>query len=131
MFAFALWDERRRRLLIARDRVGKKPLFYAERGGSLAFASELAALMADPSIPRELDPAALDCYLAYGYMQAPRSIWRAVTKLPPAHTLAWEDGAARIARYWRLDYSRKTDAPLPRAGRASCASRSARRCGDG
>ena len=60
MFAFALWDERRRRLLIGRDRVGKKPLFYAVRDGSLAFASELAALMADPSIPRELDPAALD-----------------------------------------------------------------------
>ena len=113
MFAFALWDERRRRLLIGRDRVGKKPLFYAESGGSLAFASELAALMADPAIRRELDPAALDCYLAYGYVQAPRSIWRAVKKLPPAHTLAWEDGAARIERYWRLDYARKTAAPLP------------------
>jgi asparagine synthase (glutamine-hydrolysing) len=113
MFAFALWDERRRRLLIARDRVGKEPLFYAARGGSLAFASELAALMADPEIPRELDLAALDCYLAYGYVQAPRSIWRAVRKLPPAHTLLWEDGEARVERYWRLDYSRKLDAPLP------------------
>jgi asparagine synthase (glutamine-hydrolysing) len=113
MFAFALWDERRRRLLIARDRVGKKPLFYSQRGGSLAFASELAALMADPGIPREVDLAALDCYLAYGYVQAPRSIWGAVRKLPPAHRLIWEDGGARIERYWRLDYSRKLDAPLP------------------
>jgi asparagine synthase (glutamine-hydrolysing) len=113
MFAFALWDERRKRLLIARDRVGKKPLFYSERDGSLSFASELAALMADPSIPREVDPAAIDCYLAYGYIQAPRSIWRAVKKLPPAHTLVWEDGRTSVERYWRLDYSQKTEAPLP------------------
>ncbi len=113
MFAFALWDERRRRLLIARDRVGKKPLFYSERGGSLSFASELGALMADPAITREVDPAAIDCYLAYGYIQAPRSIWSSVKKLPPAHTLVWEDGQTRIERYWRLDYSRKLDAPLP------------------
>jgi len=113
MFAFALWDERRRRLLIARDRVGKKPLFYAEREGRLSFASELAALMADTSIPREVDAAAIDCYLAYGYIQAPRSIWGAVKKLPPAHLLIWEDGRSRIERYWRLDYSRKVDGPLP------------------
>ena len=113
MFAFALWDERRKRLLIARDRVGKKPLFYSEQGGTLSFASELGALMADPSIPREVDPTAIDCYLAYGYVQAPRSIWRAVKKLPPAHTLVWEDGKTSIERYWRLDYSRKADAPLP------------------
>jgi asparagine synthase (glutamine-hydrolysing) len=113
MFAFALWDEPRKRLLIARDRVGKKPLFYSEQGGSLSFASELAALMADPSIPREVDPVAIDCYLAYGYIQAPRSIWGAVKKLPPAHTLVWEDGRTSVERYWRLDYSQKTDAPLP------------------
>lgn len=113
MFAFALWDERRRRLLIARDRVGKKPLFYAQRGGSLSFASELAALVVDPDIPREIDAAAIDCYLAHGYIQAPRSIWRAVKKLPPAHTLIWEDGVAWVERYWRLDYADKVDAPLP------------------
>jgi asparagine synthase (glutamine-hydrolysing) len=113
MFAFALWDERRKRLLITRDRVGKKPLFYSERNGSLSFASELGALMADPSIPREVDPAAIDCYLAYGYIQAPRSIWGGVKKLPPAHTLVWEDGNTHAERYWSLDYSRKTDASLP------------------
>ena len=113
MFAFALWDARRRRLLIARDRVGKKPLFYSARNGALSFASELAALMADEEIPREIDPAAVDCYLAYGYVQAPRSIWRAVKKLPPAHTLTWEDGELSVERYWRLDYSRKAGAPLP------------------
>jgi asparagine synthase (glutamine-hydrolysing) len=113
MFAFALWDQRRRRLLIARDRVGKKPLFYSQRGGSLSFASELGALMSDPEVPREVDPAAIDCYLAYGYIQAPRSIWSAVKKLPPAHTLVWEDGSTRIEKYWHLDYSRKADVSLP------------------
>jgi asparagine synthase (glutamine-hydrolysing) len=113
MFAFALWDERRRRLLIARDRVGKKPLFYSEQSGWLSFASELGALMADPDIPREVDMAAIDCYLAYGYIQAPRSIWRHVKKLPPGHMLVWEHGNTRVAGYWRLDYSQKTNAPLP------------------
>jgi asparagine synthase (glutamine-hydrolysing) len=113
MFAFALWDARRQRLLIGRDRVGKKPLFYSVRGGTLSFASELAALMADGEIPREIDMAAVDCYLAYGYVQAPRSIWRAVKKLPPAHTLTWEDGEIGVERYWHLDYSRKVDASLP------------------
>jgi len=113
MFAFALWDRRRRRLLIARDRVGKKPLFYSVRGGALSFASELAALMADETIPREIDPAALDRYLAYGYIQAPLSIWRDVRKLPPAHRLTWENGKVEVERYWRLDYSDKAEAPLP------------------
>jgi asparagine synthase (glutamine-hydrolysing) len=69
--------------------------------------------MADPDIPRDIDRAAVDCYLAYGYIQAPRSIWRDVKKLPPAHTLIWHDGEVELERYWRLDYSRKADAPLP------------------
>jgi asparagine synthase (glutamine-hydrolysing) len=107
MFAFAVWDERRRRLLLARDRVGKKPLFYAEGDGWLSFASELPALMADPDVPAEIDPSSIDCYLAYGYIPAPWSIWREVRKLPPAHTLVWEGGRAAADRYWRLDYSRK------------------------
>src|SRR5262245_32407433 len=107
MFAFAVWDERRRRLLLARDRVGKKPLFYAEGDGWLSFASELPALMADPEVPAELDPSSIDCYLAYGYIPAPWSVWRDVRKLPPAHTLVWEGGRASADPYWRLDYSRK------------------------
>jgi asparagine synthase (glutamine-hydrolysing) len=107
MFALAVWDEPNRRLLLARDRVGKKPLFYAEGDGWLSFASELRALMADPEVPREIDPASIDCYLAYGYIQAPWSIWRDVRKLPPAHTLVWENGRAQTERYWQLDYSRK------------------------
>lgn len=114
MFAFALWDSRRRRLLIARDRIGKKPLFYASGPGGLSFASELGALIQDETIPREIDPDALDAYLAYGYVPAPKSIFRAVRKLPPAHTLVLQDGEVKLNRYWRLDYSRKLDVRDPR-----------------
>lgn len=107
MFSFALWDRRRRRLFLARDRVGKKPLFYSFRGGVLSFASELQALLQDPEVPREVDPAALDAYLAYGYVPAPGSIFRGVAKLPPAHRLVYQEGSLAIERYWRLDYSTK------------------------
>jgi asparagine synthase (glutamine-hydrolysing) len=109
MFAFAIWDGRRRRLLLARDRVGKKPLFYAVRDGALSFASELRALMVDEEIPREIDASSIDCYLAYGYVPSPWTIWKHAHKLPPAHTLLWEDGEVRRDRYWRLDYSNKRD----------------------
>jgi asparagine synthase (glutamine-hydrolysing) len=109
MFGLAIWDERRRRLVLARDRLGKKPLFYSQGAGGLTFASELNALMADPEVPRELDYAALDCYLAYGYVPAPLSAFRAVRKLPPASTLVLEDGRPAIGTYWRLDYADKLD----------------------
>jgi asparagine synthase (glutamine-hydrolysing) len=112
MFALAIWDDRRRTLTLARDRLGKKPLFYSHGRGGLTFASELNALMADPEIPRDLDYAALDCYLAYRYIPAPLSAFRAVRKLPPASTLVLrEGGEPEIAPYWRLDYSRKLDCP--------------------
>ena len=109
MFGLAIWDLRRRRLVLARDRVGKKPLFYAERDGTLTFASELSALMQDPELPREVDPEALDLYLRYLYVPAPLSAFRGVRKLLPARTLVWEGGRSHVRRYWRLDYSRKTD----------------------
>ena len=111
MFAFAIWDSRRRRLLVARDRVGKKPLFYWHAAGVLTFASELAALMEDAEVPREISPDALDSFLAYGYVRGPLSIWRGVSKLPLASTLSFElDGdGPRIVRYWTLDHSRKAD----------------------
>ena len=112
MFAFALWDRRRRRLLVARDRLGKKPLFYAHRDGAFSFASEMGALMRDQEIPADVDHAALDAYLTYGYVPAPRSALRAVRKLPPAHTLVWQDGNVTIERYWRLDYAHKLE-PMP------------------
>jgi asparagine synthase (glutamine-hydrolysing) len=114
MFAFALWDRRRRRLLLARDRIGKKPLFYALSRGGLTFASELGALIEDREIGSEVDPNALDCFLAYGYVPAPMSIFAGVQKLPPAHTLVLEGGRAEVDRYWRLDYSQKLQVGDPR-----------------
>jgi asparagine synthase (glutamine-hydrolysing) len=107
MFAFALWDSRRRQLLLARDRLGKKPLFYSERDGVLSFASELPSLLEDREIPREIDHEALDAYLTYLYVPAPLSVFRAVRKLPPAHTLTYRDGRVSLRRYWSLDYSAK------------------------
>jgi asparagine synthase (glutamine-hydrolysing) len=104
MFALAIWDARERRLVLARDRVGKKPLFYSQHGGCLSFASELNALMQDPQIPREVDHAALDAYLSYQYVPAPLSAFRAVRKLPPATVLVASGGRVRVERYWRLDY---------------------------
>ncbi len=114
MFSFALWDERRQRLFLARDRIGKKPLFYSLRNGVLSFASELRALRQDPGVPTEIDLEALDAYLAYGYIPAPLSIFRGVRKLPPAHRLVFENGALAVERYWRLDYSPKCSFADPR-----------------
>lgn len=109
MFAFALWDQRRQQLLIARDRVGKKPLVYALRDGVLSFASEMGALLEDRTIDREVDHVALDRYLTLGYVPAPLTALRAVRKLPPAHRLVMRDGRTTIDSYWTLDYSRKLD----------------------
>lgn len=114
MFAFALWDRRRQQLLLARDRVGKKPLLYALRDGVLTFASEMAALLADDQIAREVDPTAIDRYLALGYVPAPLTALRGVRKLPAAHTLVMHDGHATVRRYWELDYADKLDGvPVP------------------
>jgi asparagine synthase (glutamine-hydrolysing) len=102
MFAFALWDAPRGRLFLGRDRFGKKPLFYTDAGGRLAWASELQALKALPDFPREMDPAALDLYLSLQYIPSPRTIYKGVFKLPPAHRLVWEKGAMRVERWWDL-----------------------------
>jgi asparagine synthase (glutamine-hydrolysing) len=104
MFGLAIWDARRRRLVLARDRVGKKPLFYALRDGVLSFASELRALLQDPEIPRDLDFEALDAYLALRWIPAPLSAFEAVRKLPPAHVLTLERGRVAIEPYWQLDH---------------------------
>ncbi|MEI7635939.1 MAG: asparagine synthase (glutamine-hydrolyzing) [Syntrophus sp. (in: bacteria)] len=107
MFAFGIYDQNKRRLFLARDRAGEKPLFYRQANGSIAFASELKALMAAPDFPRRIDPEALDCYLAYGYVPGDRCILQGVNKLPPAHALLFdlESGKSRVWRYWQLpDY---------------------------
>ena len=115
MFAFAIWDTRARRLLLARDRVGKKPLYWREDAGSLAFGSELKALVADPSFNRQIDPVALHHYLTYQYVPAPWSIYQGIQKLPPAHLLTWQDGVAKISRYWQLDCTERPVTSIPDA----------------
>jgi asparagine synthase (glutamine-hydrolysing) len=104
MFAFALWDCGRRRLLLGRDRVGKKPLFYREDNGRLWFGSEAKAILQDPEVPRRPDPAALDSYLQFHYVPPDQSAFAGLSKLAPGHTLSWQDGRVRTQRYWRLSY---------------------------
>lgn len=102
MFAFALYDARRQSMFLARDRAGEKPLFYRLANGSLYFASELKALMNHPVLPRRIDPAALDCYLAMGFVPGDRCILEGFNKLPPAHSLTFDlvKGTATVSRYW-------------------------------
>jgi asparagine synthase (glutamine-hydrolysing) len=103
MFAIALWDAARERLVLARDRVGKKPLHYVTLpDGSLAFASELKALLLLPGIRRELDPAALDEYLALQYVQGPETGVGGIRRLMPGHVLVWESGAIETRAFWEL-----------------------------
>ena len=102
MFAFALWDQERRELLLARDRFGIKPLLYAPLGnGGIAFASEIRTLKEHPGIDFGIDPEALSEYLACLYVPAPRTIHRGIRKLPPGHFLRWRDGRTEIAPYWQ------------------------------
>ncbi len=102
MFAFALWDQRRRRLLIGRDRFGEKPLFYVERAGVLSFASELTALCAGTAVDGDLDEAVVDSFFVFGYVPGPEAILRDVRQLPPGHVLSWDAAANRstIRPYW-------------------------------
>ncbi|MET0558390.1 MAG: asparagine synthase (glutamine-hydrolyzing) [Solirubrobacterales bacterium] len=104
MFGVAVWDARRGELFVARDRMGKKPLFYSDRGGVLSFASELWALLADGEISREIDPVALDRFFTYTYVPSPFSAFRAVRKLPPGSLLRWRAGRTTIERYWEADF---------------------------
>jgi asparagine synthase (glutamine-hydrolysing) len=104
MFAFALWDERRRRLLLVRDRAGVKPLHYAEVPGGIVFGSEIKSLIEDPDVPRDWSAEAIDAYLTLLYVPAPQTIFRAIRKLPPAHYLVAERGAVTLRRYWDLEF---------------------------
>jgi asparagine synthase (glutamine-hydrolysing) len=107
MFAFAILDERTRRLVLARDRVGIKPLVYSWDGRRLLFASEIKGIVEDGAVPRELDRDALGEYLTHHYVPAPRTIFASVRKLPPASTLVLplDGGAPEISRYWRLRFA--------------------------
>ncbi len=107
MFAFAIWDARRGRLLLARDRFGKKPLFFAETEEGLTFGSEIKAVLQDPEVPTDADDTALYHYLTYGYVPGPQTAFKAIRKLPPGSTLVWEGGRVTEHRYWQLGYAPK------------------------
>lgn len=107
MFAFAVWDRNEQRLFAARDRLGLKPFYYAECGAVFLFASEMKALLAHPAIKRELDECALDDYLTYLYVPAPRTIFRRICELPPAHWLEWRNGGCRTSEYWDVAFEPK------------------------
>jgi asparagine synthase (glutamine-hydrolysing) len=103
MFGFAIWDTRRKRMLLARDRIGKKPLYYWQEHGRLIFASELKSILAVSDIPKEIDPIAIDEYLTYQYIPHPRTIWLGTSKLSPAHYAIWENDNLTVTRYWNPD----------------------------
>jgi len=113
MFAIAVWDATRRTLLLARDRLGQKPLVYRHDATRLVFASELKAMLTLPGaeFPREVDPAGVDRYLTYGYVPQPGTILRGVNKLPPAHYAVWRGGELKLGRYWSPDWSAEADLP--------------------
>jgi asparagine synthase (glutamine-hydrolysing) len=103
MFAFAVWNRRSEQLLLGRDRLGKKPLYYWAGAGTFVFASEIKGVLAHPAVPRELNQRALSAYLTFGYVPTPHTFFAGVKSLPPAHTLTLTRGAEpRIERYWAL-----------------------------
>lgn len=112
MFAFALWDDRNERLLLARDRLGKKPLLYRQESDRLSFGSELKSLLQIPGAPREVDPQAIDLFLTYQYVPHPRTILKGYRKLPPAHYAVYEKGQLSVQRYWTPPYRSDVTHPL-------------------
>lgn len=108
MFAFAIWDEKKRELFIARDRVGKKPLLYSHlANGDLIFGSEFRALLQHPSVSREVDHEAIDSYLSYLCIPAPQTAFEHIRKLEPGHWMRWKNGEIETKRYWLPDFSKK------------------------
>src|SRR2546422_10139118 len=116
MFAFAIWDERSRELFLARDRVGKKPILYAQVNGKLIFGSEFSSLLLHPDIGRDIDIEAIHHYLSFMCVPAPLTAYRAIRKLEPGHSLRWRDGEIRIEQYWQPHFSKKIDISEQEAG---------------
>jgi asparagine synthase (glutamine-hydrolysing) len=104
MFAFAMWDRRTQTLLLARDRVGVKPLYYTVQAGAFIFASEIKAILQHPGVARRVDPVAVDEFMTYGYVQGARTAFDGIFRLPEGHTLTLRDGAIAIERYWDLEF---------------------------
>src|SRR5215207_5175760 len=117
MFAFAIWDERKQELFLARDRVGKKPLLYSYANGSFVFGSEFSALLAHPSVGREVDREAIHNYLTFMCVPAPLTAYRDIRKLEPGHYLRFtRDGEVKTERYWQPDFSKKVKITEEEAG---------------
>src|SRR5205085_578861 len=105
MFAFAVWDQRRERLILGRDRFGKKPLYYWHDGARLVFASEIKSLLANAAVPRRLRAEAIPDYLTFGYVPSPDTFYEGVKSVPPGHVLTAERGSApRLECYWQPQY---------------------------
>src|SRR5688572_18605207 len=111
MFAFALWDSKQRRLLLARDRFGEKPLYWAVFDNTLLFASEPKVLLAHPSVKSSLNLQGLRHYLSFDYVPAPHTIYQGINKLPAAHTLTLQEGRIETRSYWCLSYETKQPPP--------------------
>ena len=111
MFSLAVWDSNRCQLLLARDRLGQKPLVYRLERDRLLFASELKSLLEVADVPRSIDPQAVDEYLTYQYVPHPRTIFRGISKLPPAHYAIYRDGKLKIDAYWRPDFNAEENRP--------------------
>lgn len=107
MFAFAIWDASKKRLFLARDRLGKKPLVFSRNKNSFLFASEIKSILCDKSVPREIDPIAIHHYLSYGYVPAPLTIFKGIKKLQAGSFLVLENGNEKIERYWMPEYKPK------------------------
>jgi asparagine synthase (glutamine-hydrolysing) len=107
MFAFALWDKKEEKLLLARDRIGQKPLFYAQEGSDFLFGSEIKSILALRPRTPELDPLAMHDYLSLRFISPPRTIFKDIQKLPPAHTLVFQNGQITLRRYWQLSFREK------------------------
>jgi asparagine synthase (glutamine-hydrolysing) len=105
MFAMALWSERDQRLVLARDRIGIKPLYFSRLGRDIVFGSELKTIFAHPRIQRRLDHAALEDFLSLNYVPGPRTLVEGIEKLPPGNFLEWRDGTARTTTYWKLSFA--------------------------
>ena len=107
MFAFALWDEKQQKLLLARDRIGQKPLFFSQDGSDFLFGSEIKSILAVRHQDRELDPLAMHDYLSLRFISPPCTIFKGIQKLPPAHTLTFQHGQSSLRRYWQLSFREK------------------------
>jgi asparagine synthase (glutamine-hydrolysing) len=116
MFALAIWNERDKSLFLARDRVGKKPLLYAQTSEQLIFGSEFTALLAHPSISRDVNYEAIHHYLSFISVPAPLTAYQAIRKLEPGHWLLWQNGEIKSERYWQIDFSRKIKISEQEAG---------------